>query len=224
TIGERQACIGCGDSDDSGESEDGDDSHDSDDSDDGGAKLATNEATRLGLGHQARRGGAVARVHRRDEMIEVENVVPWSAMERAADPEPATGDIDVVVSDLARAVRFYSRVFGLLPARGAWADSFALIPVNSHTRLVIHDARAAVRRQARCIRRWAFVVRDIEHVRDMVWELGVKVTRDSGAPDHIYRWSNGRSLYVQAPDGHEIELVEMGARALGESPARAAAS
>jgi catechol 2,3-dioxygenase-like lactoylglutathione lyase family enzyme len=157
-------------------------------------------------------------------MIEVEYVVPWSAMERAADPEPASGDIDVVASDLGRAVRFYSRVFGLLPARGAWGDSFAIIPVNSSTRLIIHDARAAVRRRARCVRRWAFVVTDLEHIRDMVWELGVKVARDSGAPDHIYRWSNGRSLYVQAPDGHEIELVEITGQALDEAPARAAAS
>lgn len=157
-------------------------------------------------------------------MILVENVIPWCSVERSADPRCVSGDIHIVASDLGRAVRFYSRVFGLLPAPRSWGENLAVIPVTPDARLVIHDARATLRHRARCIRRWGFVVSDLDHVRGLVWELGVKVARDSGAPDHIYRWSSGRSLYVQAPDGHEIELFEIPNRAVEMLPRRAAAS
>ncbi|HEX6994684.1 MAG TPA: VOC family protein [Gammaproteobacteria bacterium] len=157
-------------------------------------------------------------------MIVVENVIAWSGVERSADPRRLSGDIDIVANDLCRAVRFYSRVFGLLPGPRSWGESLVVIPVTGDARLVIHDAQATLRRRARCTRRWGFVVSDLDHVRGLVWELGVKVARDSGAPDHVYRWSNGRSLYVQAPDGHEIELVEMPSAAVEALPRRAAAS
>jgi len=157
-------------------------------------------------------------------MIQVENVIAWSAFERSAEPTVISGDIDVVASDLFRAVRFYSRVFGLLPAPRSWQESRVVVPVTADVRLVIHAAHAAVRHRARSVKRFAFVVNDLDHVRGLVWELGVKVARDSGAPDHIYRWSNGRSLYVQAPDGLEIELVELPSPATEHVPRRAAAS
>src|SRR5690606_26019168 len=120
--------------------------------------------------------------------------------------------------------RFYARVFGLLPAPGAWGESLVVIPVTPDVRLVIHDAQAAVRRKARCVKRWGFVVGDLDRVRELVWELGVKVARDSGAPDHIYRWPSSRSLYVQAPDGHEIQLVEIRSGELEDSREHAAAA
>lgn len=142
-------------------------------------------------------------------MIEVQDVIAWSAVERSIAPGWGSAEIDILSNDLRRAVRFYARVFGLLPAPGAWGESVVVIPVTADTRLVIHDAQAAVRRKARCVKRWGFVVRNLDHVRGLAWELGVKVARDSGAPDQIYRWSSRRSLYVQAPDGHEIQLVEI---------------
>ena len=151
-------------------------------------------------------------------MIEVEDIIAWSATERATNRAWTSSEIDVVANDLRRAVRFYSRVFGLLPAPGGWGDSLVVVPVTASTRLVIHDAQAVVRRRSRCVRRWAFVVNDLDLVRGLVWELGVTVARDSGAPDHIYRWSNSRSLYIRAHDNHEIELVELGRQELAAPP------
>src|SRR5690606_7518666 len=157
-------------------------------------------------------------------MINVENVIAWSAVERSAEPARVSGDIDVVASDLFRAVRFYSRVFGLLPAPHSWQENLVVVPVTPDARLVLHAAHAAVRHRARCIKRFGFVVSDLDRVRELVWELGVKVARDSGAPDHIYRWSNGRSLYVEAPDGGGSELTALRSSALEYFPRRAAAS
>lgn len=142
-------------------------------------------------------------------MIEVEGVVPWSTTERTSYPQPMAGEIGIVTSDLARALRFYWRVFGLRPARGRSSEKHAIMPVTAHSKLMIHEVKAPMRGMARCTWRWGFVVTDLDRVRQQVWELGVRVSRDSGAPDHIYHWSNGRSLYVYAADGHEIELVEI---------------
>lgn len=146
-------------------------------------------------------------------MIEVEQVVAWSATERSAEPKCATGEVHIVARDSARAIRFYTRVFGLRPVRGASDERLVVIPVTPDTKLVIHEAHTPIRFRARCARRWGFVVADLDVVRAQVWELGVKVARDSGAPDHIYRWSSSRSLYVKTPDGHEIELVELNSEA-----------
>ena len=52
----------------------------------------------------------------------------------------------------------------------------------------------------------------IDDVRGRLWDLGVKVARDSGAPDHIYRRPSGSSVYIRDRDGNEIELVEPAVR------------
>src|SRR5690606_2505148 len=78
-----------------------------------------------------------------NEMIEVENVIAWSASERSVAPGWASAEIDILTNDLRRAVRFYARVFGLLPAPGGWGESLVVVPVTPDVRLVIHDAQAA---------------------------------------------------------------------------------
>jgi hypothetical protein len=74
-------------------------------------------------------------------------------------------------------------------------------------RLVLHAAPTSP--QSTLLRRWAFVVENLDEVRARVWDLGVRVARDSGAPDHIYRRLAGASLYVHDRDCNEIELVEL---------------
>lgn len=142
-------------------------------------------------------------------MIDVERVLSWSPFERTAFDELAASEIHVAATDLSRAVRFYSRVFGLEAVRTSAGGTVVVMRVSPDKELVLHDAGSAVRQRVQHQRRWAFAVRDLDAVRQLVWELGVPVARDSGAADHIYRWANGRSLYVRAPDGVEIELVEI---------------
>ncbi len=157
-------------------------------------------------------------------MIELDCVIPWSTSDGPTDLDYAPSEIDVLSTDLGRTTRFYARVFGLVPARSAPDESVVIVPLMDGTNLVIHDAQAAVRRRARCVRRWAFLVTDLERVRAQAWELGVTIARDSGAPDQIYRWPNGRSLYIQTPDGQEIELVEILSDEVAQTAAPAAAA
>ena len=142
-------------------------------------------------------------------MIDLDCVIPWSTSDGPTDLDCAPSEIDIVSSDLGRTLHFYARVFGLYPAPHNGDESVVSLPLMDGTSLVIHDAQAAVRRRARCVRRWAFLVTDLERVRAQAWELGVTIARDSGTPDQIYRWPNGRSLYIETPDGQEIELVEI---------------
>nr|MBO2512914.1 hypothetical protein [Gammaproteobacteria bacterium] len=151
-------------------------------------------------------------------MIDVERVVSWSPTERTTYEEIETSEIHVAATDLPRAVRFYSRVFGFEAVRSFAGGAAVAMRIAPGKSLVIHDAGSAVRQGVRHLRRWGFVVNDLDTVRQLVWELGVAVARDSGAADHIYRWASGRSLYIRAPDGVEIELVEIG----GEADVRAA--
>src|SRR5690606_2443838 len=114
-----------------------------------------NDASCLPAGHRSSSGPAGATGG--NEMIEVQDVIAWSAVERSIAPGWGSAEIDILSNDLRRAVRFYARVFGLLPAPGAWGESVVVIPVTADTRLVIHDAQPAVRRKARCVKRWGFV-------------------------------------------------------------------
>lgn len=152
-------------------------------------------------------------------MIEIDDVIPWSAPGRSACAELAGCQIHIPARDLERAVTFYLLVFGLRPVHGR-AGCGTVIPATARVDLVVHELPHSGLQSAFFTRRWGFVVKDLDRVRQDVWELGVTVARDSGAPDHIYRWRNGRSLYVRAHDGNEIELVEIcdGARAASPGP------
>ena len=146
-------------------------------------------------------------------VIPMNAIADWSGVHVPDTPRRHLERLVVPVSDLARSVEFYRRVFGfrrpsalagvgagelLLAARGG-------AEIWLRPRCEAPDEAARSRRRGR---RWAFVVTNLEEVREIVWDLGVKVARDSGEPDHIFRGRSGASLYVHDPDGNEIELVE----------------
>ena len=88
-------------------------------------------------------------------MINVENVIAWSAVERSAEPARVSGDIDVVASDLFRAVRFYSRVFGLLPAPRSSGAMHQALRIRRERPRSRSGARMGARRQSRARQRRA---------------------------------------------------------------------
>jgi catechol 2,3-dioxygenase-like lactoylglutathione lyase family enzyme len=140
-------------------------------------------------------------------MIDINEVVAWSALATAEHVE-LNGPVNVAVRDLSCSVRFYARVFGFHTCK-RWGDCVATLEATkARATLMLHEQRSPLLRASRLWRRWGFVVTDLDRARQLVWELGVKIARDSGEPDHIYRWSNGRSLYIKDPNENEIELVE----------------
>lgn len=114
--------------------------------------------------------------------------------------------VTIPVRDLERAVDFYRRVFGFRLAREgrpAYRRS-ATLAGPGNALLAIHEYGEAEPLRSH----WGFLVDELDRVREAVWDLGVGVAHDNGEPDHIDRWTNGRSLSVHDPDGNEIHLIE----------------
>ena len=119
------------------------------------------------------------------------------------------------VRSLERSVDFYRRVFGLnaVGAEGEDAGLSRSIALPDGARLVLHERCSPAVELLPMAEGFGVVVRDLDWAREAIWDLGLPVASDSGEPDHIYRWPNGRSLYVRDPDGHEIEVAEIVATA-----------
>jgi catechol 2,3-dioxygenase-like lactoylglutathione lyase family enzyme len=147
-------------------------------------------------------------------MIDVDDVVTWSESGKWRPIRSADDRINVPVRDLRRSVEFYGRVFGFHLVRGGFSESAAVIAAPT-AKLVLH-AKSDVSVRPGAARRWGLLVKDLDAAREEVWDLGVAIARDSGAPDQIFRRLNGRSLYVHDPDGNVIELVEVGGERTGD--------
>ena len=142
-------------------------------------------------------------------MIRINEIIGWSADDGTEGVELGSGQLNAAVHNLRRSIEFYGRVFGFRSAAIYAARGLAVMKATTRADLVLHERRDGVPGSLRPLRRWGFVVTNLDRVRQTVWELGVRVARDSGEPDHIYRWSNRHSLYVYDPDANEIELVEV---------------
>ncbi len=118
--------------------------------------------------------------------------------------------VTIATRDFERSVDFYARVFGFRVTGQASSVQrrTATLAGPGAARLAIREQDEGTRRTLPLHSRWGFLVDDLDGARAVAWDLGVKVADDNGAPDHIHRWSNGRSLRVRDPDGNEIELVE----------------
>ena len=154
-------------------------------------------------------------------MIKVNAIIAWSADDSSECVELGIGQLNASVRNLRRSIEFYGRVFGFGTAALHGAGRFAVMNATARADLVLHERRDGLPGSPRSLRRWGFVVTNLDRARQAAWELGVRVARDSGEPDHIYRWSNRCSLYVHDPDANEIELVEVWsyARHASRSPA-----
>jgi hypothetical protein len=141
-------------------------------------------------------------------MIEISAIIPWSLEERPTYAAPVIRELHVVSPNPRRLAGFYARAFGFYAVGGYGRDGGApiVLPATQWSDLIVHEGARA---RPGLLDRWAFVVADLDQVREAIWELGISAARDSGDPDHIFRRSHGRSLYVRDPDSHEIELVEI---------------
>lgn len=153
-------------------------------------------------------------------MIEISAIIPWSLEERPTYAAPVIRELHVVSPNPRRLADFYARVFGFYAVGGYGRDRGVpiVLPATERSDLIVHEGARA---RPGLLDRWAFVIANLDQVREAVWDLGISAARDSGNPDHIYRWTHGRSLYVRDPDGHEIELVEIWTQAQRQSQLQA---
>lgn len=122
-----------------------------------------------------------------------------------------TGVVHLRVRSMERSIAFYRRLFGWRPAdaqRDAAPSCTLSLPGGA--RLVLHSHGSPAAERVPMQEGFGVIVADLDFAREAIWDLGVPVASDSGQPDQIYRWPNGRSLHVNDPDGHDIELLETG--------------
>ena len=116
--------------------------------------------------------------------------------------------VTIATHNLERSVHFYARVFGLRIAKRGRIPGTATLAAPDEAVVAIREYSVASSSPVPLHGRWGFLVDDLDRVRESVWDLGVRVADDNGAPDHIHRWANGRVLRVLDPDGNGIELIE----------------
>jgi catechol 2,3-dioxygenase-like lactoylglutathione lyase family enzyme len=97
---------------------------------------------------------------------------------------------------LERTIAFYRRVFGFRVAEDARHEPIPRVVMHAGEglRLAIRRENGTQGPRADGERRSTFTVVDLDRVREILWNGGVRVQR--------------RSLTIVDPDGHEIELVE----------------
>ena len=120
--------------------------------------------------------------------------------------------VTIAARDLERSREFYATVFGFRVVKegGPEPRRSLMLAAPGEALLAIHESGDSPARPVSLHRRWGFLVEDLDSVREAIWDLGVKVADDNGAPDHIHNWPNGRLLQIRDPDGNVIELVEQG--------------
>jgi catechol 2,3-dioxygenase-like lactoylglutathione lyase family enzyme len=97
---------------------------------------------------------------------------------------------------LERAIDFYGRLFGFRVAEDTRHEPTPSVVMRAgeRVRLAIHSESGTEVLRADDERRSTFMVVDLDRVREILWNRGVRVRR--------------HSLTIVDPDGHEIELVE----------------
>jgi catechol-2,3-dioxygenase len=118
----------------------------------------------------------------------------------------ALGEVALRVNDLDRSQAFYSDVIGLELMRRFEHSAFFRIADGyaGHTAiLALFDRKNPVAQEHSTVDHLAFTIAltDYEAEKRRLEELGLTVTTAT------HEWVQWRSLYVEDPDGNEVELV-----------------
>ncbi len=134
---------------------------------------------------------------------------------RDADPAIRIKGIDHVnisVSDLERAMAFYESVFGFRlveDGRSRAEAPFVIMSAGGRAFLALHESNRVAAPSRPFINHWGFVVGDIDLVRRKLADHQVHVQDKDSESGGVRNWPRSRSIYVNDPDGHEIELAEV---------------
>jgi catechol-2,3-dioxygenase len=118
----------------------------------------------------------------------------------------ALGEVALRVNDLDRSQAFYADVIGLELMRRFEHSAFFRIADGyaGHTAiLALFDRKNPVAQEHSTVDHLAFTIAlmDYEAEKRRLEELGLTVTTAT------HEWVQWRSLYVEDPDGNEVELV-----------------
>ena len=106
-------------------------------------------------------------------MIKVNEIIAWSAAERSDYIELGIDQLNASVRSLRRSVDFYTRVFGFCSHDFDRDRGSVVMKATARVDLVLHEQRGE-RELPGPLRRWGFVVGNLDRARQAVWDLGVR--------------------------------------------------
>lgn len=116
--------------------------------------------------------------------------------------------VSIPTCKLQRSIDFYTRLFGFhIVEDGRRHERPHVLMLRGNVYVAIHEHGGRPPAELP-VRRWSFVVLNVDHVREIVWDHGVATADGSDEPRRMQSWRATRSFLISDPDGHQIELVE----------------
>ena len=109
--------------------------------------------------------------------------------------------INMTVKNLDESVKFYSDLFGFTVLKDQ-ADKDSKIIGSDSIKLCLYEGPGAGDRTG--IAHFGINITDFDHVIEQCSTLGVKVLYGG-----VREWEKSRSVYIEDPNGYEIELSEV---------------
>lgn len=145
----------------------------------------------------AQLGGAMQSLFRRRQPIRVQGI----------------DHVNLSVADLERSVDFYRKLFGFTVRErgiGGERQRFVIMHAGGRAFLALHERDEAPEPPVKASpNHWGFAVGALEPVIERLRELDVAIRPVPGTDDGVVRHAHSRSIYIEDPDGHEIELAEI---------------
>lgn len=107
--------------------------------------------------------------------------------------------INMNVKDLGQSVEFYSSLFGF-KVRQDQPDRNSKIIGNDQIKLCLYEKPASC--AVGGIQHFGINVENFGQVEEICKRLKVKILS-------VWKWENSRSVYIEDPNGYEIELTEV---------------
>ena len=108
--------------------------------------------------------------------------------------------INLEVSNLAETIEFYKTLFGF-EIRKNQADQNSAIIGNNSIKLCLYEVERFTKYEKKGYHHFGFHVKNFEDVLLKCEEMKLHIYYDG-----VLKWENSESIYIQDPNGYEIEL------------------
>ena len=117
--------------------------------------------------------------------------------------------INLSVRNLQHSIAFYRDVFGFDIKQDERSGSrpYVIMGLADTAYLALHESQLPGRAGGRRINHWGFVVSDFDAVLQELERKAVNVLYRDRGDGGVIHYPRSRSVYVQDPDGYEIELT-----------------
>ena len=119
----------------------------------------------------------------------------------------AIDHVNLAVGDLARSIEFYRTVLGFEVRESGRRDGcpWAILGAGGRAYVALYEEAGTAPPTRPWFYHWGLVVDDFDAVLPALEAAGIKPRDVAGDP--VIEYPGSRSIYIEDPDGHEIELT-----------------